>query len=219
MPYGIDISHQALLDNAEKIFAAAPIRSLDLNWQSIDGLVARAIADSPWFSNVKSLSINNNRIGIDAGVFTESRHACRLKHLYLAGSALGDAGLQSLIAGPGATRLETLYLINNDITSHGARLLADSPRLINLTNLQLGYNPIGDAGVQAINNSPHLSRRAKVAALDSLGRRNLADRISEAGASGAASNTPPAKWRIPQTETFDGMDPPPGERDKWNRGR
>jgi len=110
-----------------------------------------ALASSPWMSNLQSLSLYGDGIGVEgARALAESPYLRSLRELYLqGGNALGSAGVVAIAQSPVLASAERLYLMSNDIGPEGAVALARSPYLGNVRQLNLLRNPIV-AGVTAL---------------------------------------------------------------------
>jgi uncharacterized protein (TIGR02996 family) len=122
-----------------------------------DALAAILASDLRRF---RALAIQHQPLG-EAGVRALVRVG-PLVTLDLRYGALGDAGIERLVASPLLDGVRALHLQRNGITEHGARMLAASPKLAMLETLDLRFNPLGAAGAGALAASPHLGRLARL---------------------------------------------------------
>lgn len=114
----VSVDAPTFLERADELFALAPIRDIQLVDAAAD---IEAIAASPHLARLGSLHFYN-RSGA---------------------SALGDAGLRTLLASPYLSRISLLYLSGNQITSVGVEALASQwQKMPNLIDVGLGNNPV-----------------------------------------------------------------------------
>lgn len=108
------------LERADELFAVAPIRAIQFVDAAAD---IEAIAASPHLARLVSLNFYN-RSGA---------------------SALGDAGLRTLLESPHVSRVALLHVPDNEITRAGVELLAShGQRMPNLVEVSLGNNRCED---------------------------------------------------------------------------
>jgi carbon storage regulator CsrA len=115
------LSVEEFLDNAEAIFAAAPVRRLRVARPA--GQVA-ALAASPYLGRLAGLDLSELRPGDgEAALLAASPHAATLRSLVLRGGTIGDAGAAALAASPWLAGLATLDLAGNRVGEEGKRAL------------------------------------------------------------------------------------------------
>lgn len=143
-------SAQTFLEHAEAIFAAAPIRRLQLG--HIVAETAPALARSPHLARLTELNVGNSPAIGRAGVraLAESPHVENLTVLLLHYCALGDDAVADLARSPHLGRLRELYLSGNELDDPAALAIARSAALPALAELDLRDNSIGDAGARAL---------------------------------------------------------------------
>lgn len=95
----------------------------------------------PYIHRVDALSLPHCRLGVE-GALILSRCPVKLLQLELAGTQLGDAGLQVLFPSATWDALEMLVLDYNQITNQGVRHLARCPSLAQLRHLSLKGNTL-----------------------------------------------------------------------------
>lgn len=141
---------ETFLAHAEAIFAAAPVRSVQV------GMVADAdaarLAGSPHLARLRELNLGNNPAVGPVGVraLALSPHLAGLQALLLHYNAMGDAAVAELAASPHLGALEELYLSGNLLGDPAVIALANSPRLPRLRELDLRDNGIADPGILAL---------------------------------------------------------------------
>jgi Leucine Rich repeat len=137
-PFGATVaSAKAFREQADRLFAAAPVQSLVV--RRLTPRTVREVAASPYLA--------------------------RLSHLTLSGR-LGDEGVAALLASPHLHRLEALALRGTRVADAGAAALAAADTIPNLTFLDLDDNDIGDAGAFALAASPHLRKVKHLGCID-----------------------------------------------------
>ena len=82
----------------------------------------------------------------------------RIVELQVAGSKIGDEGLQMLLTHPVLAGVRELGLTNCGLTAAGVRVLAESNYHPPVPGLSLGWSPIGDEGIAELIRWPGLSR-------------------------------------------------------------
>ena len=145
-----------------KALAESPYLSnltyLDLAGNRMGPEGAKALAESHYLSNLTTLDLSCNEIGSEgAKALAESPYLSNLTTLDLAGNRMGPKGAKALAESHYLSNLTSLHLYSNEILDEGAKALAESPYLSNLTTLDLWSNQIGDEGAKAIAESPYLS--------------------------------------------------------------
>ncbi|MFO0929962.1 MAG: TIGR02996 domain-containing protein [Gemmataceae bacterium] len=178
---------EQFLQHADALFAAAPLRSVQIGTLSaadaarlavVPDLVrlqelnlgnnptlgrdgVRALAGSPHLANLTALLLHYNDLGDDAvRDLARSPYLTRLVELYLSGNDLGDPAAVALAGA--FPRLRDLDLRDNRIADPGVLALADAPERRELTTLYLVNNTIGPLGAHALAASPHLPHLARL---------------------------------------------------------
>ncbi len=117
-PAAVDASGiPAFLDNAEQLFALAPIQHLELDGRhpSFARELAR-LADSPWLGRLRSLEIHLGNLGPKVmRTLGESPHARGLRSLALLFGAVGSRGLAALV---GSSLFRRLVELNVSLTDY-----------------------------------------------------------------------------------------------------
>jgi hypothetical protein len=99
------------------------ITSLDLSYNRIGPVGARALAATLNTTLITSLDLSNNNIGAE-GARWLARNATRITRLNLDRNNIGPVGARYLAAALNTTRITSLYLTDNNIGAEGARSLA-----------------------------------------------------------------------------------------------
>jgi uncharacterized protein (TIGR02996 family) len=161
----ITVCARTLLEYADEIFAAAPVRLLRVIGVAgvLDGFVR-----CPNLARVEALHLTGAGLA-DAGAaaLAGCEHLANLCTLRLGQNAIGDEGVEALADSPWLGKIETLVFGGNLIGDAGAIALATSRSLGRLRVLDLSENPISDAGAEAL---------AASFTLPSLKRLDLAQR-------------------------------------------
>ncbi len=149
----VQLSIGEFLDNAEAIFAAAPLRRLRVVRPALpypNNAVA-LLAASPHLARLAEVDLSGQALSDrDATLLAGSPHAAGLRSLVLRNNQLGDAGAAALAGSPHLGGLITLDLGGNRVGAAGARALASSPHLLCLRRLRLSGNPLGPTGTAAL---------------------------------------------------------------------
>ncbi len=155
-PSAIKTSLQKLIQNADELFANAPIDSIDIRLG--DNRVGD-LAELKKLSQVRTLKFRKCRMRCD-GVrkLMESPHLGLLESLFIYRGRVEDEGAKSIAECPALQNLKVLSLDSNRLTHQGALELARSRYLTNLTSLDLRSNFIGDQGIEHISNSTNFSK-------------------------------------------------------------
>jgi uncharacterized protein (TIGR02996 family) len=139
---GVGTTALRLVEKAEELWQAAPVRKLNL--RAAGGRV-QALAACPFLARVTELLLMNRVGDVDVIALAASPFLGGLRELDLSNSQTGDAGALALAACPGLAGLTRLDLHICRIGDAGALALADSPHLGRLERLDLLCNPIGAA--------------------------------------------------------------------------
>jgi uncharacterized protein (TIGR02996 family) len=141
------------LDNAEEIFAAAPVRHLRVQraWSAHPRATVLALATSRHLARLAGLDLCNQDLGDgEARLLAISPHMGSLRSLVLRVNGIGDAGAAALAGSPLLAGLKNLDLAYNRVGEGGARCLAASPHMMGLRRLDLTGNPISVDGTRAL---------------------------------------------------------------------
>jgi uncharacterized protein (TIGR02996 family) len=139
---GVSTTALRLVEKAEELWLAAPVRKLSL--RGAGGRV-QALAACPFLARVTELLLMNRVGDADATALEASPFLGGLRELDLSNSQIGDAGARALAACPGLAGLTRLDLHICRVGDAGALALADSPHLGRVERLDLLCNPIGPA--------------------------------------------------------------------------
>jgi len=167
------------LKHSEEILRLAPIRQLMLKecwgrmkdlaacpqllqttglwlpFNDLDSVDAATLAASPNLHRLRLLNLSHNRIAaLGICAIAVGGLSFELRHLWLTGNNLGDAGVSAL--GESLWPLESLRLGSNGITDAGVLALLDQAEIASLKLLHLSNNPITDRGALALASSPYL---------------------------------------------------------------
>jgi uncharacterized protein (TIGR02996 family) len=140
------VSAEAFLHQASAIFAATPVRRVQIG--RIDDGWAHQVARTPHLARLTELNLGNNTGLSRAGVraLAGSPWLANLTALLLHYNPLGDEAIAELANSPWLGQLRELYLSGTELTDSGVSVLAGSGRLPALTDLDLRDNQIGDGG-------------------------------------------------------------------------
>jgi uncharacterized protein (TIGR02996 family) len=145
-------SVEAFLAQAPSLFAAAPVRRLQVGQVDAEG--AWALARSRWLLRLSELNLGNNphlgRPGVEC--LASSPYIENLTSLLLHYNGLGDEAVACLAASPHLGHLTELYLSGNELEDKGAAALGRSTHLPCLTDLDLRDNQVDDSGVRVLAN-------------------------------------------------------------------
>ena len=149
-------SVEVFLRHSEAIFAAAPIRRLQVG--QLDAEDARKLSDCTDLSRLTELNLGNNptlgRVGVLA--LSLSPHLANLRAILLHNNDLGHKSVEYLAHSPHLVRLEELYAAGNNLDDDDVRTLLGGDNWSKLSELDLRDNRLGDAGAAAIGDSSRL---------------------------------------------------------------
>jgi uncharacterized protein (TIGR02996 family) len=172
------------LEQADALFATAPVRSLRLFEVSVpfarlaaspllarlrgldlsDSTVGRAglddLAASPHLDGLRSLDLASNLLTADDLNALAGPGLAGVHDLSLGGNSFGDEGVDTLIRLGLLGRLHALDLWNTQTTAQGVRRLARE--VDGLTRLRLDGTDLGREGVAAIADAPGLGRLTRL---------------------------------------------------------
>lgn len=145
LPEHVVIPAARLLRHQDEIFAAAPIRSVELT--GVEGQI-QALAESPYLCRIAKIKIPFEYLNAEeVGQLTASPGIGALRHFAL--RFIGDEPAIVLAGAESLSGLISMDLYGNYIGDPGAEALARSDCLPALTRLSLGGNRISDEGVAA----------------------------------------------------------------------
>ncbi len=178
----ITMDARRFLDNAEELFAIAPLQVLALRG---GGGLGEELAACPWLKWICKVSFidyfRSPLEATDAVCLAASPHLGRLRVLNLARNNIGDAGVAALARSPSLCSLKELCLTENGLSAQGVEALATAPT-ISLQELWLPNNSLGDEAAAHLAEAPWLRQ---------LRRLNLENTgISEAAVAALRSRAP-----------------------------
>lgn len=174
----------------QQLFAAAHLKDLveldlSINFVTAEGLVELAQSDAVQVSNLRALSLEDNRLKDPGGAaIAGSGNFARLEWLNLSWNEIGletaralgqgailenlrflnlernyidEESVAALFSGQGLSRLEALNLASNKLGDEGTAALAEAQTPATLKTLWLSNNSIDDAGAAALGASTRLS--------------------------------------------------------------
>jgi uncharacterized protein (TIGR02996 family) len=116
----------------------------------------QAFASSTSFPHLRRLELAGTDLSDgQLTAFTEAK-TLRLTALDLGSCAIGNEGVQALVAAPGIESLQLLNLASNRLGPTAAKTLAACRQLAQLKYLDLNANPLGATGLSAIARSKQL---------------------------------------------------------------
>jgi uncharacterized protein (TIGR02996 family) len=148
--------------------AVRKLRRLDLGFNSVGVVEARALARSPVLETVTTLEFSSGKLtpeGMQA--LAASPYLANLEKIELSSTGIGDEGLIALVSSPHVRRLRILDVCRCGITERGLKALAASPYLEQLEDLDLSINPLGPTALHLLASSTRLGK------LRRLGLRQL----------------------------------------------
>jgi uncharacterized protein (TIGR02996 family) len=160
-PYGRQI---ALEPWHVKAIVSSPhlggLRKLEIGKRALTAETAGLLSQAPWLPALEEVSIPENPLEHGAPALLSRLRD--VKWLWLAGSAVGPAGLAALI-GSEARRLEVLGLPSTGLDAASVTALAKAPVLATVTRLDLeraGW--LSDGAVRALASSPYVGALTKL---------------------------------------------------------
>jgi uncharacterized protein (TIGR02996 family) len=152
------------LDNAEQLFALAPVHTVKLTTARP---VIAELGACPLLARLSGLDLAGNKLQAAEVRSLLSPRLSGLRRLDLSDNPLGPGGVQALTASAHLTGLRRLALRNVEMGEGGARALsghidypleyAASVNLAGLVALDLRENMIYEEGVAELTHSPHLA--------------------------------------------------------------
>lgn len=127
----LDLSYFRIGEPGAKALAAASaqgrIQALDLRYCFIGDVGLAAVAESPIFGDVRRLHLQYNALTAE-GMRTLARFE-RLADLDLRYNAIGEEGVDALLAAPFTSSLKRLLMYPDDVSDAGVQKLAQAPQL------------------------------------------------------------------------------------------
>jgi uncharacterized protein (TIGR02996 family) len=157
-PSSIRISAANLLRNADRIFQAAPITSLNIDRISLTDDEFDRVLAMPHLVHLESLAIHAGLSDSEIFKLVACPHLVHLSSLDLSGNWIGPEGARAIARSRTFCRLHEIRLARNQLTDEAATELANSPDLAELKLLDVSANAITDVGARAIANSTQLTR-------------------------------------------------------------
>jgi uncharacterized protein (TIGR02996 family) len=142
----VQVSASKLLKAGDRLFRAAPIRSVKI----IHADRLAEIAASPWLSRIVELDLSGNLLGGKSLQALLRSKYCQLRTLRLDECGLYPAVVQALASASSLTTLSSLSLAHNDVGEEGLRSLAEAENLKGLRELSLVRNQITSSGVRIL---------------------------------------------------------------------
>jgi uncharacterized protein (TIGR02996 family) len=162
-----------VLANAEKLFGAAPLRSVTFLPPEYKGPVKhvtfppvfveplhrRLEAACPYLARLSAIDwAHTQQIGdLGLAALANSPMPFRLSRLDLTCASIGDTGVQALAGSSAFPHLTALNLPRNPLGCLAAESLATSEFITHLAELNLSHTRIGDQGVEVLAASPNLN--------------------------------------------------------------
>jgi uncharacterized protein (TIGR02996 family) len=143
-PELLNVDAKSLLECADDVFARWPITRLLLTDQRGMALLARQLAQSPFFARIRDLGLYRLFVGREIKtILLSSPHLANLVRLHAGSNQLGDEGLRELARLPSLAGLRELDVSNNEITDTGLLDLTNCTYLRDVRSLCLSDNRIG----------------------------------------------------------------------------
>lgn len=151
-----DVNYKPNVPAIVKLLQLEQIGSLNLSSLSLSADDLKAVAESPYLTNLTELDFNYNKAGAEgAAALGQSKTLMRLRVLELRSCAIGEAGAVALARAANLSQLVKLNVGDNAIGPKGTATLAASPHLKNLQTLLLDNNAVGPAATKNLAISPH----------------------------------------------------------------
>jgi uncharacterized protein (TIGR02996 family) len=164
----VEVAAAVFLRCGERLFDAAPVRSLKLVRAGLSG---PRLAVYPALAHLVALDLSGAHLWAShLAILLASPHLAGLRDLSLAHNNLGQSGANLLTDLPILDSLTRLDLANNRLRNAGAVRVAACPRLAGLRTLGLGFNGIGVEGANALAASPYLDN---LSVLDLVGNHSI----------------------------------------------
>lgn len=143
--YGLTAEHVRHLADAR-----FRLRSLLLNDSALGADGARALSDSPAFSELEVLGLYNNGLeGEGVAALAGSPHLGKLASLDLRSNRIGQAGAEALGTATGLPSLRALILVGNSLDA-GAMAALCGPGLVGIQELNLQHTRLTDEAIEAL---------------------------------------------------------------------
>lgn len=138
----------------------ASLRGIHIGLSNFDDRMAEELAASPYVRNLRSIDLQNNRVGT-RGIAALARSAVLDTVTSLGfynNSGIADAGIIALAGSEHVRELRRLSLVSTGLGLEGLRAIAASPHLAKLRSLDVQSARFGDEGARALCDSPYLRR-------------------------------------------------------------
>jgi uncharacterized protein (TIGR02996 family) len=164
----IEVAAAVFLKCGERLFDAAPVRSVKLVRVGLSG---PRLAACPALARVGSLDLSGSHLWAShLALLLTSPHLAGLRELSLAHNNLSLSGVTVLTGVRSLNSLTRLELRDNRLHNAGAIRIAACEHLSGLRVLGLGFNGIGVAGANALAASPNLDN---LSLLDMVGNYSI----------------------------------------------
>lgn len=173
----IDLSHNAILSTsrlttnrlrqlADSSLFLASATHLDVSGQPIGNQALLAITDSPHFSHLHTLHLDNTCVdlpGLELALPTLHLESSALERLTLSHLKLTDDTFELLFERGYLHQLEHLDLSHNALSDRAlARTLPHLTRALSLTTLSLAFNKLTDQSAALLADTPHLCQLTRL---------------------------------------------------------
>jgi Leucine-rich repeat (LRR) protein len=134
------------------------LESLDVGWNEVGNETAKALAETTYFSGLKTLILERSYIEIEGlKEMVQGDLMDQLEELNISANKLKDEAVQIISSTPKWKMLKILRISQNMFGDLGAKALGKSTSLAGLTHLYAGRNYFGNEGAQAIHESKTLT--------------------------------------------------------------